>query len=471
MNSLKIAVLAVLVLLGVTNTKAQDKNNPWAISIGVNAIDFHPTGYEMDAYNRDGMFSEYFNMREHYNFIPTISSIGLGRYFGKGLSADLGVNFNKISILGNDEEYNPGDWMYFAADASLKYNILDALQKKYWIAPFVKLGAAYNILDEDSYASANGGVGIDFALHENINLTVQSLYKHSLDNSLAPLFQHNLGLTVKFGGKDTDNDGVYDKDDACPEVFGLEEFAGCPDTDGDGIKDSDDQCPEVAGPVEFNGCPDQDGDGVLDKDDACPEVKGTPANNGCPDSDGDGVVDKKDDCPKVAGASANKGCPWPDTDGDGILDKDDKCPKVAGLAEENGCPASKEKIEQEAKQKIYKEIETKIDTQGDIIYFNTSRSNIKRSERNKLDKWATIIKNYNTVNFLISGHADSEGPDDFNQKLSDSRANNVLKYLVKNGVEAGQLTTVGYGENQPAADNNTQKGKAKNRRVEISIVK
>jgi hypothetical protein len=48
-------------------------------------------------------------------------------------------------------------------------------------------------------------------------------------------FQHTAGLTFKFGGKDT-GDGIYDKDDACPDVAGLKEFNGCPDTDGDGIK-------------------------------------------------------------------------------------------------------------------------------------------------------------------------------------------------------------------------------------------
>lgn len=60
---------------------------------------------------------------------------------------------------------------------------------------------------------------------------------------------------------------------------------GCPDKDNDGIADKDDACPEVAGPKENKGCPwpDRDGDGVLDKDDACPEVKGTVANKGCPE--------------------------------------------------------------------------------------------------------------------------------------------------------------------------------------------
>jgi hypothetical protein len=66
-------------------------------------------------------------------------------------------------------------------------------------------------------------------------------------------FQHTAGLTFKFGGKDTDGDGIYDKDDAC-QKFGLKEFNGCPDTDGDGIQDSADACPDVFGLATLNGC-------------------------------------------------------------------------------------------------------------------------------------------------------------------------------------------------------------------------
>jgi hypothetical protein len=60
-------------------------------------------------------------------------------------------------------------------------------------------------------------------------------------------FQHTAGIVSKFGNKDTDGDGIYDKDDACPEVAGLAQFNGCPDTDGDGIQDSEDACPDVFG--------------------------------------------------------------------------------------------------------------------------------------------------------------------------------------------------------------------------------
>ena len=86
------------------------------------------------------------------------------------------------------------------------------------------------------------------------------------------------------------------------------------------------------------GCPDTDEDGVADKDDSCPDVAGLPALDGCPDADEDGLADKDDNCPEEFGPIENNGCPWTDRDGDGVLDKDDNCPDVAGTATNAGCP-------------------------------------------------------------------------------------------------------------------------------------
>lgn len=92
-------------------------------------------------------------------------------------------------------------------------------------------------------------------------------------------------FTVLVSCKDTDGDKVYDKDDKCPNTFGLVEFNGCPDTDGDGIQDSEDDCPDIYGLEEFNGCPDSDGDGIPDNEDECPETYGYEIYNGCPNND------------------------------------------------------------------------------------------------------------------------------------------------------------------------------------------
>src|SRR5690606_7015181 len=123
---------------------------------------------------------------------------------------------------------------------------------------------------------------------------VSSTYKHQLEDdgvvrgndiSVPSHFQHTAGFTFRFGGKDTDGDGVLDKYDECPDLPGLKELNGCPDTDGDGVIDPLDECPFEAGSPELKGCPDSDGDGIADHQDACPEVPGLAQFNGCPRSE------------------------------------------------------------------------------------------------------------------------------------------------------------------------------------------
>ena len=85
--------------------------------------------------------------------------------------------------------------------------------------------------------------------------------------------------------KDTDGDDVIDKEDKCPDTFGLVEFNGCPDSDDDGVPDPEDDCPDKAGLEKFDGCPDTDEDGIPDKDDDCPDEYGYERYNGCPNND------------------------------------------------------------------------------------------------------------------------------------------------------------------------------------------
>jgi len=466
MKHVKVAVLALLVFVGINNMNAQDKNNPWAINFGVNAVDFHPTNFDGNL-NDEGAssewFDEFFNVGDHYNMIPTISSISVGRYLNDGFTLEVAASVNKITKMGNNPEYDPSN-AFLALDGNLKYNIQSLFDKNGWFDPYLLAGGGYSWFDWEGTGTLNGGAGTNLWISDNIAFTLQTAYKHSFDNNFAPYFQHTAGFAVKFGGTDTDGDGIYDNEDACPETFGLEAFNGCPDTDGDGIKDGDDKCPEVAGPVEFNGCPDTDGDGICDPNDNCPEVKGTKENKGCPDTDKDGVLDKDDDCVDVAGPADNKGCPWPDTDGDGILDKDDACPKVAGVSEEKGCPAKpKEVITQEAKAQL--------DAYAKTIYFNSSRSSFKTGVSEKLDAIAKIMSEFGDAKFLVAGHTDSQGGSAMNQKLSESRAAAVVTYLTSKGIAAERLSSVGFGEDNPIATNATSAGRAENRRVEISLRK
>ncbi|WP_298488039.1 OmpA family protein [uncultured Maribacter sp.] len=443
----KLLVVALLVV-GFNNIQAQDENNPWQVTFGVNAVDVYPTGdFEGSSFG-----NELFNATDHWNILPSISYIGVSKNVGGGFSVGAKGSLNKISKWGDT---SVDDLSYYGIDGTIKYNFL---QNK-CIDPFAEIGGGYSWIDEVGAGTANGGVGINFWFTENIGLTVQSTYKHSFEDYLVSHWQHMAGIAIKFGGTDTDGDGVYDKDDACPEVAGLEAFNGCPDADGDGIEDSKDACPNAAGTKEMNGCPDSDGDGVADKDDACPEVAGLAALAGCPDADGDGVADKDDECPQEAGPAENKGCPWADKDGDSVLDKDDACPEVAGTVANNGCP------------EVTEEVQKQLNEYARTILFDTGKSSIKAESTAVMVDIITILAEYPTAKFTVEGHTDSVGSAKLNQKLSDSRANSVRDFLIDKGIGSDRLTAIGYGEDKPIATNNTRAGRKSNRRVEINLVK
>ncbi|MCU0349393.1 MAG: OmpA family protein [Flavobacterium sp.] len=467
MKHLNKLFVAALLFAGVTS-QAQDSNNPWAIGFGANGVDTKVSAVGNDS----PKFIQIQNARENWNILPSVSYVNVSRYVGDGFSFGLTGSVNKISkwherVAGTqstDLIYNPGDLTYYGIDGNIRYSFQEAIKSK-WFDPSLNIGGGYLFLGDASAGTVNGGVGVTFWFTENVGLQLQSMYKHSFDDNRVPNMdvpshmQHFAGLTFKFGGKDSDNDGIYDKDDACPQDPGTKEFQGCPDTDGDGIADKDDACPNEAGAKEFNGCPDADGDGIIDSEDACPTVAGTKILKGCPDADGDGVADKDDACPTVAGPKENKGCPWPDTDGDGVADKDDACPTVPGTKANNGCP----EVSEEAIKKLNDYAKT--------ILFDTGKFSFQKQTFPVLEAITAILKEYPTAKFSIEGHTDNVGKADLNQKLSDGRANAVKQYLIDNGIDPFRLTSKGFGMDNPIDTNKTAKGRANNRRVEVKLVK
>ena len=251
---------------------------------------------------------------------------------------------------------------------------------------------------------------------------------------------------------------------------------GCPpDRDGDGILDPDDACPDVKGihtdNPKTNGCPDRDGDGIVDAEDACPDVKGVrtsdPKTNGCPpDRDADGITDAEDACPDLAGARDSdpkkNGCP-PDRDGDGIPDAEDACPDVPGVKTNdpatNGCP---EKTVTVIKDEIFI---------LEQVQFDVNKATIKPVSNKLLDEVAAVLKEHPEILRLeVQGHTDNTGSATWNKTLSGQRAEAVRKALVARKIKDGRMTSKGYGQEKPIADNGTDEGRAKNRRVQFIIV-
>ncbi len=290
--------------------------------------------------------------------------------------------------------------------------------------------------------------------------------------------------------RDRDADGVADGDDKCPDEAedndGFQDDDGCPeeDNDVDGIPDDQDQCPDDAedddGWLDNDGCPeaDNDKDGVADVDDRCPDeaetMNGFDDDDGCPDeapiddTDGDGFKDDIDRCPYDAedldGFQDSDGCPEEDNDNDGVPDDRDQCPElreiINGVEDDDGCPDEGRVVVEKAQIRILEK-----------IYFDFGKATIQaRSDSLIAEIGAVIVANPDLRKIRIEGHTDSVGSDIANLKLSQARADAVKAALASKGVSTSVLDAVGFGEMRPVASNETDDGRAKNRRVEFIIV-
>lgn len=306
------------------------------------------------------------------------------------------------------------------------------------------------------FLTANYGRGMsNFYTPVNYNAAE---YKHEVMGVRLGIF---LGQPVKLADKDTDNDGVPDKEDQCPTLPGSRELKGCPDQDGDGVIDPQDSCATVPGPADNRGCPypDRDGDGVIDKLDKCPDQAGPADNNGCPysDRDRDGIPDKDDKCPDVPGLVRFNGCPAPDTDGDGLTDEEDRCPNEKGPVSNNGCPVIKQ------------EVIRKVNKAAGSISFKVNKAELSPASFKALDELVDVLKEDRSLKLAIEGHTSAEGSRELNMRLSKERAEAVKRYLESKGIALSRLTAEGFGPDRPLNQGRTSEEKAKNRRVELKL--
>ena len=454
MKKIKVTLFALAAAFSV-GAQAQDENNPWQIGFGVNSVDIRTPKDFGDVLKDWAGPSD-------LNILPAVSRLSVGRYIGKGFSAELSGSLNKIEKgYGYDKDLdNKVDKSFWAVNLAAQYHLNTLWSGARWFDPYAQVGGGYAAIDNEGKFRTLVGAGANFWFTDNIGLNLQTAYHPTMKSeSTENYFQHALGITIKFGKQDRDNDGVADKDDKCPDVAGKPELNGCPDADGDGITDAEDACPDVFGLKEFNGCPDTDGDGIADKDDECPEVAGKPELKGCPDADNDGIADKDDKCPQQAGPKENNGCPWPDTDRDGVLDKDDECPEEAGPASNKGCP------------EVTQEVQTQLNSFAKTILFDVGKSTIRPESATVLNNIVNVLNKYKNSKFSVEGYTDTSGNKDKNQRLSEDRAYSVKAYLVDKGINPARLSAKGFGPEKPIADNKTKKGRELNRRVEINLVK
>ncbi|MFH2095217.1 MAG: OmpA family protein, partial [Bacteroidota bacterium] len=105
------------------------------------------------------------------------------------------------------------------------------------------------------------------------------------------------------------------------------------------------------------------------------------------------------------------------------------------------------------------------------IFFDLDKATLKEESFSELNRLVRLLKENATMSITISGHTDNQGSDQYNLKLSEDRVNSVIQYLITNGVAKDRLSGKGYGESNPIGTNDTEEGKAINRRVEFTIDK
>lgn len=175
------------------------------------------------------------------------------------------------------------------------------------------------------------------------------------------------------------------------------------------------------------------------------------------DSDGDGVADSRDNCPNtIPGAMVDtNGCAL-DDDGDGVVNGLDRC-----LNTPQGYDVNKEGC------MLVRSEEVSFDLS---LRFAHDSAAVENYDDEQVQRVVTFMKDHSAATTVIEGHTDASGNEAYNVKLSQRRANAVEALLVEqNGVDASRVSSVGYGEARPIADNDTTQGRDANRRVVAKV--
>ncbi len=406
-------------------------------------------------------------------YLPTSSNHIFGiRGFGGGQQL-YSKDQNKIITLSgkgtnlpdmiNTEMYLSGLGLIYSYSIKDKYfPYISVGLSNIWFSPKLENGnrAPRNSLDEYKRSATlyDFDLGLKYAITENISLKLEGGFHFSNSDDLDDVTTGTnkdffatgvIGFSYSFFvKKDSDEDGIINSIDKCPDepedIDGFEDNDGCPDPDNDkdGVQDYLDKCPNT--PEDF--------DGYLD-DDGCPDI----------DNDGDNIIDELDECPNESEDldkfNDEDGCPDPDNDEDGSLDAEDKCPDVVGPRSNNGCPA------EDTKDGEYIGAPKEIIIEGEATFYS-GKADILPEAQNELDRIVKLLQLYPDNNWRIEGHTDRQETENLMVRtLSLRRAEAILNYFVSKGLPSFQFHVYDMGDRFPIANNNTEYGRMKNRRV------
>ncbi len=356
-----------------------------------------------------GMFSGYIydsNRDLDNTVMPSLKS---AYHFGNGVALEASLGYLLESAPENTA--TTGKFGGYNYHIDLLAHVVEMAPQT--LIPYVAIGVGEVNLDPDTGrnlrdTAVNLGGGLKFFLNDSLAFRADARLYHAVENSDATDYSIGAGLNYLFGGLTV-----------TPDII---------DSDGDGVLDDTDRCPNTptGTVVDTNGC--------------------------ALDSDNDGVVDAKDQCPNTpTGAPVDaKGCAL-DSDNDGVADYMDKCSATPAGAkiDASGCKVI-------LKEKVSMALE---------VNFANNKATFVGSESGEIAKVAAFMREYPDTNTTIEGYTDSRGSASYNKQLSQKRADAVMNALVDAGIAASRLSAVGYGEENPIADNINEAGRAQNRRV------
>jgi outer membrane protein OmpA-like peptidoglycan-associated protein/opacity protein-like surface antigen len=447
---MKKILLAAVLLVAATSIFAQEmKPSYFGIKLGMNSSTntYDPTVYAVETGYKSGFAGGiYYNwgLGEAFSIQPEVLYSEMGSKITAGVTdpkalATLKLNYISVPIL-------------FKFTPSWRVGIFVGPQFDFLSSAKSFDGAQGSVDQKNKIKSSDIAAtgGLEVWLTEHIGLYGRYIWGFNDINNNFNLYPNVSTTSIKNRGWQFGLTIGFRHKVPAPVVMAPPPPPPPVDTDKDGIPDDADKCPTVPGVAKYNGCPipDTDKDGINDEQDKCPTVPGVAKYQGCPipDTDGDGINDEEDKCPTVPGVSRYQGCPIPDTDGDGINDEEDKCPNRPGVASNFGCP----------------EI---------TFYYKRAVAALSAADKKSLDSIVRFMNANPTLNVIIEGYTSTLGAEKYNQKLSEQRASNAVKYLISKGIDKGRLTSVGFGETRPVegSDQSKEAGRAVNRRTIMRI--
>lgn len=425
MKSIKYIITAIIctnsiVLCG--QTTVANKNGIFSFNLNLSDYSFLKTV-------KDSSFSKALQQKDWLK--PGNKSFGIGVSYWKGLTKHIDFSGTLSATLSNftkgfvkDDSIGQAGFST-QLDALLHFRLLN---NNAAVNPFLTGGAGVGFFSKQMAVYAPVGAGFRFRFSEGAFLVLQAQWRKALTDGISnDYMMYSLGFIQRHKTVTPKKEKPAAVIPAIP-LTPATPFVKVTDTDSDGVSDDKDLCPTEKG--------------VL---------------NGCPDSDNDGIADKDDQCKNIPGTAKYKGCPVPDEDKDGIPDEEDKCPALAGTADNNGCPEIKAAIKQ------------KVDMAARQIFFAFASDKIEAKSLIALDAVITILKENPAIKLKIEAHSDNKGSFERNIYWSQQRAKAVADYFIMKGITSDRIIFKGYGDTQPVADNATEAGRSKNRRVELKL--